>query len=459
MKNQNRYELDIKKINKKCTLDKGSLKLFMLNDTAVLPFKTGSIKGDLNKFDMIQSSVFKKVLTMPDYTIKDVNELLNDISNKVATINESEVQYIFRTIFLDEGELSRFHPKLFVYTDKAAKGIDNIAVYLINSMFESTAIEPLNDVMNSSANSILEELVLESIPYERGQQEYKSDNKSLIPKITEKFIEDFKFLCSEERLFVENISKLMKYYLFFYISQVILMLRSGYNYNGEIEPVYYFLDWEKISRSRVGYRRGWKMLKSKSENIFAYVNLIQILNTTTSEEFIGNFSDIRMAIENLKENQLNDLRTEIEQLSIAISRSYGIEKPVDLHIGVFDKHDYIDTLLDALLGAKEQGTAKRKSALDKYENNLVDVAKLGFTKARGSSGTALNITQEWLIFFTRLCIKKQDKIKLNSLWKDFESRGLFLDKYSKELVVEYFEKINIMEKKSDSGDAQYVRVL
>ena len=62
-----------------------------------------------------------------------------------------------------------------------------------------------------------------------------------------------------------------------------------------------------------------------------------------------------------------------------------------------------------------------------------------------------------LLFFTRLCVGKEDKIRLKTFWKRLERRGIFFDRKTKEEVVNLFEKINLLEKKSDSGDAQYVK--
>ena len=48
-------------------------------------------------------------------------------------------------------------------------------------------------------------------------------------------------------------------------------------------------------------------------------------------------------------------------------------------------------------------------------------------------------------------------MKLKDLFKAYEVRGVFLDQKSKEEIHNYFEKLNLIEKKSDSGDAQYVK--
>ena len=58
---------------------------------------------------------------------------------------------------------------------------------------------------------------------------------------------------------------------------------------------------------------------------------------------------------------------------------------------------------------------------------------------------------------TKICINNQKKLKLNELFKEFELRGLFFDRDSQTKIVQLYEKLNLLEKKSDSGDAQYVK--
>lgn len=39
----------------------------------------------------------------------------------------------------------------------------------------------------------------------------------------------------------------------------------------------------------------------------------------------------------------------------------------------------------------------------------------------------------------------------------YKARGIFLDNTSKEYLQDFFTKLNLIDKKSDSGDAQYVK--
>ncbi len=46
---------------------------------------------------------------------------------------------------------------------------------------------------------------------------------------------------------------------------------------------------------------------------------------------------------------------------------------------------------------------------------------------------------------------------IRDVFVEFEKRGVFLDRYSKEEIVELYERMNILDKKSDSGEAKYVK--
>jgi len=101
----------------------------------------------------------------------------------------------------------------------------------------------------------------------------------------------------------------------------------------------------------------------------------------------------------------------------------------------------------------------RKKPYTGYKKWFEEFCKLNFLKRRGSLGYTLNITEEYLLFITKLCIKHKEKIKLKDLFKEYNKRGLYFDRDSQTKIVQLFEKLNLIEKKSDSGDAQYVKTI
>ena len=80
-----------------------------------------------------------------------------------------------------------------------------------------------------------------------------------------------------------------------------------------------------------------------------------------------------------------------------------------------------------------------------------------FAKRRGQLGYNLNMTEDDIILMTKICINNNERMRLNKLFDEFELRGIFFDRDSKTKIVQLYEKLNLLEKKSDSGDAQYVR--
>ncbi|MBQ3423060.1 MAG: DNA phosphorothioation-dependent restriction protein DptG, partial [Romboutsia sp.] len=57
----------------------------------------------------------------------------------------------------------------------------------------------------------------------------------------------------------------------------------------------------------------------------------------------------------------------------------------------------------------------------------------------------------------KICINTNEKLKLGTLFEEFQKRGVYLDRDSRTKIVQLYEKLNRLDKKSDSGDAQYVR--
>jgi len=99
----------------------------------------------------------------------------------------------------------------------------------------------------------------------------------------------------------------------------------------------------------------------------------------------------------------------------------------------------------------------RDKPYNDYASWLIQFCKINYTKTRGRLGSTTVINQETLLFFTKICIADNEKIRLKELWNELEQRGLTFDEASKVEIVKLFERINLLEKKSDSGDAQYVK--
>ena len=101
--------------------------------------------------------------------------------------------------------------------------------------------------------------------------------------------------------------------------------------------------------------------------------------------------------------------------------------------------------------------SSRSKPYSDYSKWFSQFGKVNYTKNRGRLGNTTILSQELLLFLTRVCIGTEDKIRLKTLWDKLKDRGIVFDETTKLEITKLFEKINLIEKKSDSGDAQYVK--
>ena len=69
-----------------------------------------------------------------------------------------------------------------------------------------------------------------------------------------------------------------------------------------------------------------------------------------------------------------------------------------------------------------------------------------------------NMDLELLLLITQICIGNNEEISFNHLMEEYKKRGLFFDDESRSEILHEFEKLNLIDKKSDSEEVQYVRL-
>lgn len=96
------------------------------------------------------------------------------------------------------------------------------------------------------------------------------------------------------------------------------------------------------------------------------------------------------------------------------------------------------------------------TAIKKFGKNIENLGKGYFLKSRGSLGYVFNLSHDLLMALITVSVK-DDRLPLKSLYSELEKRGIALDFSSKRELVNILETHNLLDKKSDSGDAQYVK--
>lgn len=454
------YEENIKELKKamKINENKGSGKHYINNATLFLPFRSREPERPKfkRKFIGVTGEVARLINSKKLVQDFDIEICVSKILEQVNCSNEEDKKYLKELIkdyLIDKnGDIKIFHANIFNYIQltegSESNGERDIARFLYDILFSNN--NDISCIFKDVDKNMISKLILYKLEgLEDNDNKTKYINKlSFISNLAK---EDFNFMLKNKEFFLKNFSNLLAFYYFYYITQLSIKMNKKFSddvdYNKN-EEVYYLLDWEKASKNRRSETKGYQYIKAESINLLVNMNLIEHLNFLFGVRNL-NFIEIKELYNNsTEEEKINYLET-IQKWILIYRDNYMLEE-IDLEL---EFNNLISTLSNSLLEKIDQSTMSR------YALSIEEIGKKYFLKWRGGKYKfMLNLTQEMMLLLTAVCIK-QDKITLKSLFKEYEKRGIYLDQYSKELAIELLVKLNLVDKKSDSGDAQYVKAI
>ncbi|WP_298500865.1 DNA phosphorothioation-dependent restriction protein DptG [uncultured Methanobrevibacter sp.] len=445
------YEGNLEELKKQCSNSKIFYHKININ-SPILPFITDSrnqthfdngFENIMGEFARISSD---KSLNK-DFSITNIsNDLLLDNIQIEENIGDY-LKIIIDEYLLNDNNFKILHPFLFLYIEKTQGARSNneteIARFIRDVFFKD--IENFNDLFNNEEIcNVAVKLILNNIQ-ELPEKITYPKYISCLSFVVDIFREDLEFIKENMGFLLNNIYEIFAFYYFYYCSQLILKLNQPFDKVDLNNPsiIYYLLDWEKASKSRKSINEGRNILKEANKSLFVNMNLLEHINILAGTHgfFICQINDLIKESKNEKE-------------FLAILREW-IKYYDNVHsVGKYIDYDNFEDLISLL--KNELQSAIKNQQKTSFTFNLNNIGKKYFLKRRGQYGYALNITKDFLYLITALCVK-EDKIKLNDLFKEYERRGLFFDRYSKEEIVNLLNTWNLIDKKSDSGDAQYVK--
>ena len=428
-----------------------------LTKSPLIPFRSRADRPDYSKgFKCILGEFARIELNKKWIDDFKMNEVIGDIvKNPQVYIEEGCDEYLEKILkeylFNDNNELNILNPYLFLYIPLSqnyhATGEKEVALYL-RDIFCQDNEKFVNFFKNNNSNHGFINLILNSIaPLNEDTRDVKY--LPILKNIVELFDEDIMFALNHEKFLINNIDVILAYYYFFYTSQLILKVNNFYEESvGKIEKLYFLLDWESVSKNRKTITRGYNCLNTNLNNFAAKNSVVDQLNILFGGEYclLGDIYNkySQLSSEN-QEDFLHYLHKWVEVYHKA--RGYDdIELPCDFK-------ELINILFEDLNGEKGIDNEIRTS---RYPLNLRELCEVFFVKNRGRYSQVFNINRELLLAITALCVK-DEKIKLNQLFVEYEKRGLYFDRYSKDEIEKFLTSLNLIDKKSDSGDAKYVK--
>jgi DNA phosphorothioation-dependent restriction protein DptG len=476
--------LDINRYNTEYHLEDGIK--FKDNWTAtirVLPFNLNPSTSGFDKncgLSGITGAFFRKwgridVEPIQNYK-NNVEEPVSSYLQEKGQMNRSQQQqfmHVVEDILYPEGKMSvidaTFLPYIPLVEDtikdtrtgkKYIDGQKKLSDYLYSMLLEDNRemSNQLKGEENLFSKSIREGM-------QRGQffNLHNNDEYYILPFIKHLFKDDLKWLMDQEDyVIVKNAHYLLHFYACLSISQTIAHIVNWKDFNeNDIIPFYYMLSSESASESRDVVCLGWEKWISRDylQNLLARAQALDIFNTLIGDKPIGLYSEI---ISSLGQESFLDNKSLCERvLSEYHKDKYDLLKERQN----INKED-LQTEYDYTANSYEEFFQKLthlciqfqspdyKNRLEKKVRDLFEVKFL-----RNRRGMKVLVLDEDILIFLIAMVTKEQRMKLDEMYNAFHGYGIFFDMNTRIAIEAQLSKLNLLDKKSDSGEAQYVRVV
>lgn len=394
-------------------------------------------------------------------------QFLNHISEQVKFQNDDDHYDFLRFLkeyFFDKDSIKIIHPFFYNYI----RVDDNNNEYSKYGKFMRDVLISNKEAFkrifsNNNADNILTQLLINQNKILVEINDLESEYQPLIPQLIKLYEEDILFISNHRDFFLKSFSLITHFYVFMYICQLVVKFERFFKANYDtLDSLYFTLEWESLNRRRkaVDNIDSFKFIKNNLPKLFPHVHTLSQLSHNTANvdvEDLGRDNKIRvLTYPEIKQYLLDGILNEELFLSdlhdwmIKYTSIFKKEFPK----GYEPKFQDVDEALKEMFDLVNKGTSD--DVCKKYGGNLEDLGAYEFIKNRGSLGQVFNISYNLLIVITAVSVKNE-RIPLNQLFLEYERRGIKLDNYSKDEVVKALDKLNLIDKKSDSGDAQYVK--
>lgn len=414
----------------------------------------------INMSDVVGDFIRAELKIKP--TKLSLDELCKGIQEEIG-INDSEssaLKAIIKSFFFRTGEFIGDNIGMYQYNAVTVDGANELTHFLRDILSEKAKQDKISQDFNKAAKNypynVLENLIKNNSP-ELSAEDEEAPYFKIFDLAAKQFSLDIDFMLTSGMTSTEDLSNLLSLYYFYYTSQTCIVLNQfGNGVRNKIQPVYFSLDWEKMSTNRKAYTDGWRTLQENIKLILSHSFTLDLLNQTQSNEKYDYIKLVQLANgSSAMDFDIAKTIKGIEETYTKYVTDYGDFKSIPREKCPTQTETAIRHLFDCVNGQFKN--TSRKRVVTYFYGKLTDFYKERWLKNRGRAGWVLNLTQADIIFLTKLSIRDGEQIRLIELFKEYEKRGVFLDNTSKTALQDLFQKLNLLDKKSDSGDAQYVR--
>ncbi|WP_404458413.1 DNA phosphorothioation-dependent restriction protein DptG [Oceanobacillus kapialis] len=438
---------------------------FLSKRTRALRDRFNKVLGDyvrnLNNLKLDSSSIKRQEFKVSE----EENEFSEHIADKVEFSSEDDkhdfVRFLDQYLFNKE-EIKLIHPYLFNYIKVEKKDKNEYSKYA--QFMSDTLVINKQELMsvfnNKETNDIMTELVLSQLDILKETEEKERKYMPLLKPLSQLYQEDVVYLSKYKDYFLTSFPLITHFYVFMYTCQLVVKFERFTSANYEkLDPLYFTLEWESLSKRRkaADHLESFRYIKGRLENLFPHIHTLSHLSHNKANASIEEIESREKSINVLT---YTDIKSLVDKGELNEEKLFEeIKEWIQMYSDIFNiEHQATSTNLSEAMEElfNRLKTGMSSTVSKKYGGNVEDLGANQFIKNRGSLGQVLNIKHDFLLLLTAVSVK-DTRIPLNELFNQFEMRGIVLDRYSKKEVVKLLDNLNIIDKKSDSGDAQYVK--
>lgn len=412
----------------------------------------------------------KPIINFKDDVDEPVTSYLHD-SGRMPREQQNEFIKVVEDILYPDNKMSVIDATFLPYlplvggysqgtraANKYSDGQKKLAEYLFSMLEEKKMPKELRGESNLFSTSVRKGMERGSFSNIPGEGTYY-----ILPFVSKLFNQDIKWLMGkEDYVIVRYINYLLHFYACLSISQTIAHIAYWEEYDeNRIIPFYYMLSSEHASATRSVVECGWEKWVSKDvlQKISARAQALDIFNTLTNKYPTGLFPQV---IAKLGEDSFDENKEICESVleryhnskyDLLINRSNitadDIYKDFDYSCQSYDEFFKKLTRLCVDFQSPEY-----KNRLEKKVKELFEVKFL-----RNRKGLRVLVLDEDILIFLIAMLTKEKRMKLDEMYRIFNDYGIFFDINTRTAIESQLTKLNLLDRKSDSGEAQYVKVI
>ncbi len=369
-----------------------------------------------------------------------ISKIIDHFKKKM---NEEEYAEIIKDIYFADNNVPTLSP--IMYMAKPYKSIDaktKKSLDIFKKMLQKNQIQPELKV----DLSFIEEEIYNIFHTFIETKQHDAQSSSYVNFLDATFTKDFLFLLHNQHYFKTQIDRFLKFYLFTYSAQLILNIHSAPLEKPKSQKLFFILNHEKASSERKNLtNNGYKTLLEKTRYMFPYLSLLESLTNSTK-------------IDNLKLYHFNEIVDSEDNIFIMdeLTRNYRVAK--SLSASLIKSSSITEAFQTLLASTMEQfKTSNKQGVLERFVAAFEKQISGPFFQSRGRSGKVLVLDQDTILLLTNLAIGDKKQLRFQELMDEFRERSVYFDPKSEDALLELYERVGNVDRKSDSGDAVYVK--